>query len=111
MSEKFRALVDAMYQIGYRDCHQQRDYDPRGTREWQAVIDALDRARAEGWVEGMRDMAQRLVTREHNNPRTEPPDDPIHKAYEAGRRDAQTRDANTLRAIIAAAERDIGDEG
>lgn len=34
------SLADALYEIGYR--HKgEHDYDPRGTEEWQAVVDAI----------------------------------------------------------------------
>lgn len=31
--------LDALYQRGWDDLHQGRKYDPRGTKEWQSVLD------------------------------------------------------------------------
>jgi hypothetical protein len=33
--------VDALYSSGWDDRHCERDYDPRGTAEWQAVVDVF----------------------------------------------------------------------
>jgi hypothetical protein len=35
------ALADAAYRRGWEDRHRGKDYDPRGTAEWQAVADAM----------------------------------------------------------------------
>ena len=32
-------ILDALYHRGWVDLHKGRDYDPRGTVEWQAVLD------------------------------------------------------------------------
>lgn len=34
-------LADELYLRGYSDCRLERDYDPRGGEEWQAVVDAI----------------------------------------------------------------------
>lgn len=34
-------LADALYAVGYDDRKKERDYDPRGSMKWQAVVDAL----------------------------------------------------------------------
>lgn len=34
-------LADAVYAAGYKDRHNERDYDPRKCPEWQAVVDPL----------------------------------------------------------------------
>jgi hypothetical protein len=31
--------LDNLYARGWRDSHQKRHYDPRGTKEWQSVLD------------------------------------------------------------------------
>lgn len=33
-------IADALYRRGYEDRQKERDYDPRGAAEWQAVVDA-----------------------------------------------------------------------
>lgn len=35
-------LADALYERGYRDARNERDHDPRGAEEWQAVVDTID---------------------------------------------------------------------
>lgn len=34
-------LADALYDAGYNAKRKGKDYDPRGTDEWQAVVDNL----------------------------------------------------------------------
>lgn len=34
-------VADALYAAGYKDRHNERDYDPRKCPEWQAVVDPL----------------------------------------------------------------------
>lgn len=34
-------LADELYSRGYSDCGLERDYDPRGGEEWQAVVNAI----------------------------------------------------------------------
>jgi hypothetical protein len=34
-------LADSLYDAGYSDRKNERDYDPRATFEWQAVVDAV----------------------------------------------------------------------
>ncbi|WP_332611764.1 hypothetical protein [Achromobacter sp. ESBL13] len=42
------SMADALYKAGYQDARKERDYDPRGTEEWQTVVEALSKLRAEG---------------------------------------------------------------
>ncbi len=46
----FRALADELYARGYEDRQKERDYDPRGSDAWQAVVDAAFQALAMGRV-------------------------------------------------------------
>ena len=40
--------LDELYAAGYKDRERGRDYDPRGTEEWQDVHDMLNAAGEEG---------------------------------------------------------------
>lgn len=42
--DKFELMnvLDELYSAGYTDAKGGRDYDPRGTREWQDVVDFIE---------------------------------------------------------------------
>lgn len=40
-------MADALYSAGYDAARGEKDYDPRGCVEWQAVVDAIARALVE----------------------------------------------------------------
>jgi hypothetical protein len=43
--QALQQLADALYRAGYSDKQNGRDYDPRNTEQWQAVVDALQPVR------------------------------------------------------------------
>lgn len=40
-------LIDELYASGYQDARKERDYDPRGCKEWQAVVDLIEQLEAQ----------------------------------------------------------------
>lgn len=56
-SDPLCKALDALYSRGWADLHKGHDHDPRGTTEWQAVLDLFRtlRAKAEADVDAFAD--------------------------------------------------------
>ena len=39
--DQVHKVLDGLYQSGYDDASKERDYDPRGTDEWQVALDFI----------------------------------------------------------------------